>query len=237
MLLQTATRELELGLLLLTLALVGLVSYWVYRDAEARGMPDAAYWGAAVGVAFVVGLIVGGVVAVGVYLSTRPEAYEGAQEPFSRADPDEPRADSSQPDQDPAHADLPPAPTLTESRVERASDTAIRGYARRYDDLDATADPDRLRAALRDLVERGAAEKLVTTTATGESDEPAAGSSEDTRRHVGRPAIHAEETATEDGATADGGESAESGDPGTDDFSTDDPGTGDERAEFEWVTS
>lgn len=54
---------------MLVLVGVGLVSYWVYRDAAAREMDDAPYWGTAVGVASVIGVVVGGIVAVGVYLS------------------------------------------------------------------------------------------------------------------------------------------------------------------------
>lgn len=210
MLVQNATRELELGLLLLTLALLGLVSYWVYRDAEARGMEDAAYWGAAVGVAFVVGLVVGGLVAVGVYRSTRPETYEGGQAPFDDLDPDRNGAD-----QDPAHADLPPVPELTESRVEQASDTAIRGYARRYDDLDATGDPARLRAALRELVARGEAEQLVTSPEEGSTT----GGSGDPRRHVGRPGVRGDDAPATDGGT-----------PGREETDTE------TTAEFEWVS-
>lgn len=37
MLLQTVSRGWELSLLLFVIAGVGLVSYWVYRDAAARG--------------------------------------------------------------------------------------------------------------------------------------------------------------------------------------------------------
>lgn len=183
MLLQTTTREVELGLLLLVVALVGLVSYWVYRDADARGMDDAGYWGAAVGVAFVVGLIVGGLVAVAVYRSSRPDGYEGGQAPFDdlSTDADE-RADR-------AHADLPPVPELTAERVEAASPTALRGYARRYDELDATADPERLRAALRSLVERGEAADVLGTVSDHEPAEPSPGETDDTRRHLGRPRL------------------------------------------------
>lgn len=181
MLLQTATRELELGLLLLVVALVGLVSYWVYRDADARGMADAGYWGAAVGVAFVVGLIVGGLVAVAVYRSSRPDGYEGGQDPFADLTAD----DDEQPDR--AHADLPPVPGLTVERVERASPTTLRGYARRYDDVNAAGDPEQLRTALRELVERGEAAETLGTGGEEPAEPPAPGEAADTRRHVGRP--------------------------------------------------
>lgn len=181
MLLQTSTRELELGLLLLVVALVGLVSYWVYRDADARGMADAAYWGAAVGVAFVLGLVVGGLVAVAVYRSSRPEAYEGGHAPFEdlTADADE--------TQDPAHADLPSVPALTTERAESASPTVLRGYARRYDELDATADPERLRAALTELLARGEAAETLGTGQEEAAEPTAPGAVDDSRRHLGRP--------------------------------------------------
>ena len=187
MLLQTTTRELELGLLLLVVALVALVGYWVYRDADARGMDDAGYWGAAVGVAFAVGLVIGGLVAVAVYLSTRPEEYNGGEAPFDDLQHDD---DS---ETDPAHADLPPVPELTAVRVESASPTVLRGYARRYDDLDATGDPEALRAALQELVERGeAAETLGTEPDEDEVSTADSGSVGDMRRHLGRPQLSSE---------------------------------------------
>lgn len=217
MLLQTTTPEVELGLLLLVVALVGLVSYWVYRDADARGMDDAGYWGAAVGVAFVVGLILGGLVAVAVYLSSRPDGYEGGQAPFE--DLTEGTADE---EQDPAHVDLPPVPELTAERLESASPTALRGYARRYDELDATGDPEQLRAALAALVERGeAAEKLGTVREADEAEPPSPGEVDDTRRHLGRPELR-----TDGEETASGTVNAD----GDHDESADDP-------EFEWVES
>ena len=203
MLLQTTTRELELGLLLLVVALVGLVSYWVYRDADARGMDDAGYWGAAVGVAFVVGLIVGGLVAVAVYRSSRPEGYEGGQDPFD--DLAEAEAGEAQ---DPAHADLPPAPELTAEGVANASPTALRGYARRYDELDATAEPETLRAALRALVDRGEAEAVLGTVRDG-TDEPSPGEADDTRRHLGRPELRTDGTASAQESAPEHEEAAE----------------------------
>lgn len=174
MLLQTATREIELGILLLVLAAVAFVGYWVYRDAVARGMDEAPYWGAAVGTSFVIGLIVGGIVAVGVYLSRRPDTYEDADDAF------EPLRDD--PAEDDPHTDLPPVPELTPTRVDAASDTAIRGYARRYDDVDATGDPELLRAALREKAETGAADAPTVEEPddvdgfewVGDADDPAA---------------------------------------------------------------
>jgi len=211
MLLQTTTLEVELGLLLLVVALVGLVSYWVYRDADARGMDDAGYWGAAVGVAFAVGLIVGGLVAVAVYLSSRPEEYEGGQAPFEDLTGD---ADDGE---DPAHADLPPVPELSAERVENASPTALRGYARRYDELDATADPERLRAALAELVERGEAAETLGTVQEAREERPSSGETGDTRRHLGQPELRTGSETT----------ARERVEPEADDESAD--------AEFEWV--
>lgn len=213
MLLQTATREVELGLLLLVVALVGLVSYWVYRDADARGMADAAYWGAAVGVAFVVGLVVGGLVAVAVYRSSRPEGYEGGQAPFEDLTAD------AEEIQDPAHADLPPVPELTAERVEGGSPTALRGYARRYDELDATADPERLRAALTDLLARGEAAETLGTVEEAAAEPSSPGAADDSRRHLGGPELRPDGE-----ATAERGVESATND--------DEPAAG---PEFEWV--
>lgn len=205
MLLQTASRGWELGLLVLVLAGVGLVSYWVYRDAAARGMDDAPYWGAAVGVAFVVGMIVGGIVAVGVYLSARPDEYVGAERPFAALH------DDTGPAEDPAHADLPPAPELTAERVEAAGETTLRGYARRYDRLDATGDPEQLRGALRDLVDAGETDRLGETVAEAESDRRRGGSDSpgpaetDHRRHAGRPLLRDERAGADEPADSDAG--------------------------------
>lgn len=143
----TEGRELEVGLLALVVALAALVGYWVYRDADDRGMADAAYWGAAVSALFVVGVGVGGVLATGVYLARRPdERVVDDDEAFLAVARREDDADDRQ-------AELKLSPT----RVAAASDTAIRGYARRVDGVDPTADPEALRAELRRLAEERAA--------------------------------------------------------------------------------
>lgn len=191
MLLQTVSRGWELSLLVLVLAGVGLVSYWVYRDADARGMADAPYWGAAVGVAFVIGVIVGGIVAVGVYLSARPDEYVGAERPFDALH------EGGEPAEDPAHADLPPVPELTAERVANASETTLRGYARRYDSLDATGDPEAIRAALSDLVAAGETDRLGETVEEADPDHRRGDGGDpggtDHRRHAGRPKVRSED--------------------------------------------
>ena len=223
MLLQTVSRGWELGLLVLVLAGVGLVSYWVYRDAAARGMEDAPYWGAAVGVATVVGVVLGGVVAAGVYLSARPEEYAGGERPFDAFGADDGANGDAD---DPAHADLPPVPELTAERVEAASETTLRGYARRYDRLDATGDPAAIRAALADLVAADETEKLGETVEEVERDHRR---DHDAGPHAGRPLLREEGSeAGVDAAVDDDPRDAAEGSP------DDDAGDGDSRA-FEWV--
>lgn len=189
MLLQTVSRGWELSLLLFVLAGVGLVSYWVYRDAAARGMEDAPYWGAAVGVTAVVGAVLGGLVAVGVYLSARPDQYAGAERPFDAFTDGGAVADA-----DPAHAALPPVPELTAERVANASETTLRGYARRYDHLDATGDPEEIRAVLSELVAAGEADRLGETVDDAEADrsEGSDPTAADHRRDAGRPPVRGE---------------------------------------------
>jgi hypothetical protein len=218
MLLQTDPGGWQFGLLVLVLVGVGLVSYWVYRDAAARGMDDAPYWGAAVGVASVIGVIVGGIVAVGVYLSARSEAYEDGERPFDALWGDEGVPDRERSATDPAHADLPPVPELTAERVADASETTLRGYARRYDRLDATGDPEGIRAALLDLVEADDTDRLGETVPeagaeAGPSgrDSPVPDTDADHRRHLGRPRLRSEETAGEFADSAEDTAPTESG--------------------------
>lgn len=235
MLLQTASRGWELGLLVLVLAGVGLVSYWVYRDAAARGMADAPYWGAAVGVATVVGVVIGGVVAAGVYLSARPEEYAGGERPFDAFGDG---ADEETPD--PAHADLPPVPELTAERVENASETTLRGYARRYDRLDATGEPAEIRAALAALVAADETEKLGETVEETERDHRR---DHDAGPHAGRPLLSDE--GAEDVADVGGDDAGDdAGDSGADAIDaeiivdeTEDTHDTDDARGFEWVES
>lgn len=218
MVLQTVSRGWELSLLVFVLAGVGLVSYWVYRDAAARGMADAPYWGAAVGVTAVVGAVLGGLVAVGVYLSARPDQYAGAERPFDAFTDGGAVADT-----DPAHAALPPVPEITAERVANASETTLRGYARRYDHLDATGDPEEIRAALADLVAADEADRLGETVEDAEADQNGSGpdpTAADHRRDAGRPPVRGE---SDDG----NGGGNDDGDDGDDSDSNDDA--------FEWV--
>ncbi len=149
MLLQTDPGGWQFGLLVLVLAGVGLVSYWLYRDAAARGMDDAPYWGAAVGVASVIGVVVGGVVAVGVYLSARPDEYEGGERPFDAiwGEAGTPTASRHGSGTDPAHADLPSVPESPSS----ASPTPARRRS--------VATPGGTTASTRPATPRGSARR------------------------------------------------------------------------------
>ncbi|GAB7093858.1 hypothetical protein JCM30237_10100 [Halolamina litorea] len=208
MLLQTVSRGWKLGLLLFVLVGVGLVSYWVYRDADARGMADAPYWGAAVGVASVIGVIVGGVVAVGVYLSARPDEYVGGERPFDAFGDATGAGDQS--GADPAHDDLPPVPELSTERVENASETTLRGYARRYDRLDATGDPETIRAALSALVAAGATDELGETVEEADASERPTGgpgpAGVDRWHHAGRPPVRSDSAGADTDADAAAGD-------------------------------
>jgi hypothetical protein len=228
MLLQTDSGGWQFGLLVLVLAGVGLVSYWVSRDAAARGMDGAPYWGVAVGVASV----------IGVYLSARPETDEGGEHPFDAlwGDGPPPTVDGDASATDPAHADLPPVPELTAERVADASETTLRGYARRYDRLDATGDPEWIRAALLGLVEADETDRLGETLSEADAevgpgrDTPEPGTGADHRRHLGRPRLHGgdvgetADTGADTPVTADGPLSV------TEEEATDRGGRG-----FEWV--
>ncbi|WP_435126473.1 hypothetical protein [Halobaculum sp. D14] len=68
-----AVVGMQASLLVIIAFLTGAVSYWVYRDADARGVENAPFWGATVGVLFLFGAVVGGLLALGIYLAHRPD--------------------------------------------------------------------------------------------------------------------------------------------------------------------
>ncbi len=61
-------RVAPIGLIVLIIALV--LGYWVYKDAKGDGKDNALLWGLVVGI-LTLFTVIGGLIALGVYLFTR----------------------------------------------------------------------------------------------------------------------------------------------------------------------